>query len=226
MPGPKSATGELDRLRAEYAAEQRAAGEGRPSGLDRGPAAPPEAASGAAPAGRAAPARKGGAPRGRGRPRTGARLAAVQALFQSEQTGEPAESVISQFQRHRLGTQPGEGGFEEGRVPDADAPLFAEIVLRVARDPAALDEELARHLARDWPLAKLDPVLRALLRAACGELRGTTEPPARVVINEYLDVAHSFFGPEESRFANGVLDAMARALRAEEFAGQPRRRGG
>ena len=217
MPGPKSATGELDRLRAEFEAEQAAA-----PAENASPAAAPAAGG----AGRGKGAAPKAAARGRGRPRTGARLAAVQALFQSEQTGEPAEAVISQFRRHRLGTQPGEGGFEEGRVPDADAPLFAEIVMRVARDPEALDQELARHLARDWPLARLDPVLRALLRAACGELRGTSEPPARVVINEYLDVAHGFFGAEEARFANGVLDAMARSLRAEEFAGQPRRRGG
>ena len=150
----------------------------------------------------------------------------MQALFQSEQTGEPAEVVVSQFQRHRLGTQPGDGGFEEGRVPEADAPLFSAIVTRVARNAEEVDRLLSQHLARDWPLAKLDPVLRALLRAACGELWGGKDPPDRVVISEYLDVAHGFFGGDESRFANGVLDAMARALRAEEFSGPSRRRGG
>ncbi|TCZ57904.1 transcription antitermination factor NusB [Roseicella aquatilis] len=216
MPGTKSETGELARLRAEFEAEQEAAG--RPA-----EAAKPQQATPAAPGAKAAgkPAAKG-----RGRPRTGARVAAVQALFQSEQSGEAAEAVVSQFQRHRLGTQPGDGGFEEGRVPEADAPLFAAIVLQVARNGEEVDGLVARHLAKDWPLAKLDPVLRALLRAACGELWGGKEPPARVVINEYLDVAHAFFGADESRFANGVLDAMARSLRADEFAGAPRRRGG
>ncbi|WP_275670527.1 transcription antitermination factor NusB, partial [Paracraurococcus ruber] len=172
-----------------------------------------------------APARKAGA-KGRGRPRTGARVAAVQALFQSEQSGEPAEAVISQFQRHRLGTQPGDGGFEDGRVPEADVPFFSRIVLQVAKNAEEVDAALSRHLHAAWPLSKLDPVLRALLRAACGELRSDPETPARVVINEYLDVAHGFFGGDEPRFANGVLDAMARSLRGEEFQGQARRRGG
>jgi N utilization substance protein B len=216
MPEHKAETGELDRLRAEYEAEQRAAG--KPEAKPGEPAAKP--------AGRGQGAKKGSVSKGRGRPRTGARVAAVQALFQSEQTGEPAEVVVSQFQRHRLGTQPGDGGFEEGRVPEADAPLFSAIVLRVARNAEEVDSLVSAHLARDWPLAKLDPVLRALLRAACGELWGGKEPPAKVVINEYLDIAHGFFGGEESRFANGVLDAMARALRAEEFSGPSRRRGG
>lgn len=67
------------------------------------------------------------------RPRTASRVAAVQALFQSEQGGETAETVIEQFVRHRLGEMPGPehlggGGFEEGRVPDAHVPLFTQIV--------------------------------------------------------------------------------------------------
>ncbi|WP_135466194.1 transcription antitermination factor NusB [Crenalkalicoccus roseus] len=168
------------------------------------------------------------APRPRGRPRTGARVAAVQALYQSEQTGEPAEVVIEQFVRHRIGALPGPRGdipgYEEGRVPEADVPLFGAIVRRAAREGETLDGLLARHLDKDWPLERLDPVLRALLRAAGAELIGGKEPPARVVINEYLDIAHGFFGGEEPRFANGVLDALARTLRPEEFAA-PRRAG-
>ncbi|EFH12714.1 transcription antitermination factor NusB [Pseudoroseomonas cervicalis] len=150
-----------------------------------------------------------------GRPRTGSRVAAIQALFQSEQSGESAETVIDQFVRFRIG--PDAGGFEDGRVPLADVPLFAGVVRGVARQSEALDGILQGHLAGDWTVARLDPVLRALLRAAAHELSSGTEPPARVVINEYMDIAHGFFSGEEPRFANGVLDAMARSLRAPEF---------
>jgi N utilization substance protein B len=163
------------------------------------------------------PRRSGGGAKPQGRPRTGARLAAVQALFQSEQNAEPAEAVIAQFVRHRLGTVPGEGGLEEGRVPEADVPLFTTLVRGVATHAEELDGLVSPSLARDWPLEKLDPVLRALLRCAALELWQSKEPPARVVINEYLDVAHGFFGAETSRFANGVMDALARHLRAPEF---------
>jgi N utilization substance protein B len=161
-----------------------------------------------------------GRPEGKslGRPRTGARLAAVQALFQSEQNAEPAEAVIQQFVRHRLGSQPGEGGLEEGRVPEADLPLFTLLVRGVATHAEEIDGIVSPHLARDWPLEKLDPVLRALLRCAALELWQAKDPPARVVINEYLDVAHGFFGQDTARFANGVMDTLARHLRAPEFA--------
>jgi N utilization substance protein B len=157
-----------------------------------------------------------------GRPRTGARLAAVQALFQSEQAGENPEAVIAEFVRHRLGPNEADEGFGEGRIPDADAKLFARIVRATAAKIESLDETIGRALAKDWPLEKLDPVLRALLRAAAGELATPHEPPARVVINEYLDIANGFFVGDEPRFANGVLDALARALRADEFTAAPR----
>lgn len=162
----------------------------------------------------------------RSRPRTGARIAAVQALYQSEANGEPAEVVIEQFVRHRIGPDPHGRGLEEGQVPEADVPLFRSIVRRAAQKGEALDAIIARHLDKDWPLDRLDPVLRALLRGACAELQAGTEPPARVVINEYLDIAHGFFGGDEPRFANGVLDALARDLRAEEFGIGARRGGG
>lgn len=166
------------------------------------------------------PAAKGKRPAPpQGRPRTGSRVAAIQALFQSEQTGEAAETVLDQFVRHRIGPDANmsQGGFEDGRVPLADVPLFAQLVRGVARQGDALDGIVGGHLAGDWTVARLDPVLRALLRAAAFELSSGTQPPARVVINEYMDIAHGFFSGEEPRFANGVLDAMARSLRAAEF---------
>jgi N utilization substance protein B len=154
----------------------------------------------------------------RGRPRTGARVAAVQALFQSEQAGESPEAVIDQFVRHRLGPNEAEESFGEGRVPEADVRLFAKLVRAAASNIEPIDAALAEVLAQDWPLEKLDPVLRALLRAAGAELMQKHDPPMRVVINEYLDIAHGFFAGDEPKFANGVLEALARKFRADEFA--------
>ncbi|MFL5284285.1 MAG: transcription antitermination factor NusB, partial [Rhodopila sp.] len=146
------------------------------------------------------------------------RVAAVQALFQSEQAGDSAETVIDQFIRHRLGELPGTGGFEEGRVPDAEVPLFQRVVRAAVLQQSEIDAQLAEALPPDWPLARIDPVLRALLRAGTAELRMAQEaPPARVVINEYLDIARGFFTGAEPGMANAVLDRLARSLRAAEF---------
>ncbi len=150
------------------------------------------------------------------RPRTASRVAATQALFQSEQGPEMAETVIDQFVRHRLGPDD-DDTFGNGRVPDAQVPLFARIVRVAVEQQDRLDRLLAENLPAGWPLARIDPVLRAVLRAGSAELAMTDGPPARVVINEYLDVAHGFFTGDEPRMVNGMLDRMARLLRPEEF---------
>jgi len=161
------------------------------------------------------------------RTRTASRVAAVQALFQAEQAGDSAETVIDQFIKHRLGELPGaggiqvggfqDGGFENGRVPDAEVPLFVRVVRHAALQQDAIDPMLTEALPADWPLHRIDPVLRALLRAGAAELRMTDGPPAKVVINEYLDVARGFFTGAEPGMANAVLDRLARLLRPSEF---------
>lgn len=159
-----------------------------------------------------------------GRPRTAARLAAVQALYQAELAGASAETVLDEFVRHRVGGQDAAPlaarALDEGAAPGADVPLLARIVRGWAVNAETIDRVVSAALAEDWPLQRLDPVLRALLRAAAAELHDAKGAPARAVINEYLDVAHGFFGGEEPRFANGVLDRIARTLRAAEFAAE------
>lgn len=153
----------------------------------------------------------------RPRARTASRVAAVQALFQSEQAQDSAESVIDQFVRHRLGEMPGTGGYEDGRIPLAEVPLFARIVRAAVTQQSLIDRMIVEALPPDWPLVRIDPVLRAVMRAGAAELSMQEGPPAKVVINEYVDVAHGFFDGDEPRMANGVLDRLARLLRPTEF---------
>jgi N utilization substance protein B len=151
------------------------------------------------------------------RTRTASRVAAVQALFQAEQAGDSPETVIDQFVRHRLGVLEGQDGFEDGRIPDAEVPLFQRVVREAVRRQDKIDPLLAGSLPEEWPLPRLDPVLRALLRAGAAELSMTDGPPAKVVINEYLDIARGFFTGPEPGLANAVLDRLAHELRTAEF---------
>jgi N utilization substance protein B len=80
-----------------------------------------------------------------------------------------------------------------------------------------IDPMLVDALPTDWPLGRIDPVLRAVMRAGVAELAMTDGPPAKVVINEYLDIARGFFTGPEPGLANAVLDRLARTLRATEF---------
>jgi N utilization substance protein B len=151
------------------------------------------------------------------RARTASRVAAVQALFQAEQAGDNPETVIDQFVKHRLGDLAGQDGFEDGRIPDADERLFIRVVREAVRRQDTIDRLLANALPEDWPLARLDPVLRALMRAGLAELSMPDGPPAKVVINEYLDIARGFYTGPEAGLANAVLDKVARSVRSGEF---------
>lgn len=151
------------------------------------------------------------------RPRTLSRVAAVQALYQSEHAETSSESVIDQFVRHRLGTLPWQGGLEEGNLPEADVPLFTRIVRTATQQQDLIDGMITQALPESWPMARLDPVLRAAMRAGGSELWMNDGPPSKVIINEYLDVAHGFFSGEEPRMLNGVLDKLAHLLRPAEF---------
>ncbi|MGH6829463.1 MAG: transcription antitermination factor NusB [Rhizomicrobium sp.] len=138
-------------------------------------------------------------------PRRAQRLKAVQALYQMELAGQGADEVVEEFIVHR---------FEED-VPDAD--FFRDIVQGVPRHQGEIDKAIAGCLSEDWTLARVDSILRAILRAGAFELVARRDVPARVVIDEYVGIAHDFLAGEESGFVNAALDKMARTKRGPEF---------
>jgi N utilization substance protein B len=144
--------------------------------------------------------------------RSAARLAAVQAIYQMELTGVDAETVAQEFVEHR---------FVRGDEHAPDEALFGEIVRGVPHHQVEIDKSLAGCLAKDWKLQRIDSTLRAILRAATYELIAQKDVPAKVVIDEYLDVAHAFSDGEEASFVNAVLDRLAHRKRAAEFGETP-----
>ena len=78
-----------------------------------------------------------------------------------------------------------------------------------------IDRGLSSALSADWPLERLEVILRAILRVAVYELLARPDVPARVIISEYLDIAHAFFAGKEPGLVNGVLDRLARSIRSE-----------
>jgi transcription antitermination protein NusB len=149
-----------------------------------------------------------------GRPggRHAARLAAVQAIYQIDAAGAAVEQVLTEFMRHRIDSPEGEDSYA-----GADRVLFADIVRGVAERRAALEEMLASALAESWTVERLDRVLRAILLAGAYEIVARTDIPPRVIISEYIDLAHAFFDGREPAMVNGVLDRLAHVVRRDEL---------
>jgi N utilization substance protein B len=155
----------------------------------------------------------GDSPRSGSRRRSVARLAAVQALYQLElNRGDDPEAVIREFVRHRFGHE-----IDGDRYGEADPALFSDVVRGVAADLEGLDATISTVLTEEWPLRRLDSVLRAILRAGTYELVHRRDIPPLVSISEYTAVAYAFFVGKEPGFANGVLDRLGRTLRAAEM---------
>lgn len=141
--------------------------------------------------------------------RSVARLAAVQALYQMEVSSVGVEAVIREFTEHRF-----DRDVEGMTLAAADEAFFAEIVRGVVSRQREVDLAIAKRLAENWRLERLDATVRAILRAGVFELERRPDIPTEVVIDEYVELAKSFFDGPEPGFVNGALDGVAQDVRA------------
>ena len=146
--------------------------------------------------------------------RGAARLAAVQALYQMDMAGTGLNEILAEFESHWIGRE-----VEGEQYLPAEAAFFRDVVSGVVREQKRLDPLIDDALQKSWPLKRIEAVLRAALRAGAYELDHRRDVPARVVVSEYADVAAAFVERDETGMVNAVLDQLARALRAQEFAG-------
>ncbi|MGB3738378.1 MAG: transcription antitermination factor NusB [Pontixanthobacter sp.] len=144
----------------------------------------------------------------RGIARSAARLAAVQALYQQHMEKTALAKLLDEFHQHRLGRE-----IEDDQYADADVAFFDDVVSGVAARRDEIDEKLAEKLTASWSIARLDKTMLQILRAGSYELMARPDITIGTVIGEYVDVAKAFFDDREAKFVNGVLDAVAKAVR-------------
>lgn len=140
--------------------------------------------------------------------RSAARLAAVQALYQREMEKTALARLLDEFHQHRLGAV-----IEDEQYADAEVAFFDDVVSGVDARCDEIDLLLSEKLAKGWSLARLDKTMLQVLRAGTYELMARQDVPIGTVIGEYVDVAKAFFDDREAKFANGVLDAVAKQVR-------------
>ena len=144
---------------------------------------------------------------------TAARLAAVQALYQVAMGAATVDQSLAAVTRDGPGA-----ALDEDQRLVADPFVMADVVRGATERGAEIDDMIAASLGPKWRLDRIELILRAILRAGVYELLARPKAPARVVINEYVDIAHAFFDASEAGLVNAVLDRLAKTLRAPEFA--------
>jgi N utilization substance protein B len=144
--------------------------------------------------------------------RSAARLAAVQALYQMDVAGKGVIDAMAEFEAFWIGRE-----VEGVSFKPAENAFFRDILRGTVSEQVPVDRLVDKALATGWPLARVEVVLRAILRAGTYELAFRKDVPARVIISEYVDVTHGFYGEEEPGLVNAVLDAIAREVRPDEM---------
>ena len=147
--------------------------------------------------------------------RSGARFHAVQALFQMEAAGVSVDRIRRDYLGWRLGRRV---DVEDEVAPEVDEALFDALLDDAVTWQGRIDQMTDRALVAKWPIARIDPVLRAVFRAAGAEMIGQPDTPPKVIITEYLRLAQSFYDEgREGKLVNAVLDHMAREARPDAF---------
>jgi N utilization substance protein B len=132
-----------------------------------------------------------------------------------ELTGSDAESVAREFCEHRFVES------EPEDIGEPDTEFFTDLVRGVPHHQVEIDRAIAESLSEGWTLQRIDSILRAILRAGVYEFIARKDVPAKAVIDEYLDIAHAYFGGDEPAFVNALLDRVAHSKRANEFGEAP-----
>lgn len=131
-----------------------------------------------------------------------ARRLTLQALYQWQIAGASLASIEAEFR-------------EDNDMKKVDQAYFHELLHSVPAQISTLDELIEPLL--DRPLKELTPIELNILRMGTYELKYRKDVPCRVVINEGVDLAKAFGATDGHKYVNGILDKLARQIRADEF---------
>jgi len=137
------------------------------------------------------------------RGRSLARKRAVQALYVWHMTEQDLSDIDDQF-------------VIEHDMKNVDVDYFKELLHKIPANLSTIDEDLKPLL--DRPFAEIDPIEKAVMRIGIYELKFRIDVPYKVVINEAVQLAKTFGADQSHKYVNGVLDKIAKKIRADEIA--------
>ncbi len=132
--------------------------------------------------------------------RSKARKRALDILFQADVRGEDLAAVLA-VEAKRAANEP---------AREASWLYAREIVDGVIDNRDAIDEQITTF-AKDWSLARMPAVDRAVLRVGVWEILYNDEVPAAVAIDEAVELAKEFSTDDSGSFVHGVLARIARS---------------
>ena len=151
------------------------------------------------------------------RKKSGARLAAVQAAYMTAFSGLSVDEVIEDFLKGEVGRyaieEDGMSGEQMVELEEMDKPYFEKLVRGLHSKKEDLENSLRTYLKDGSAFDHMNATMQALLLCAVYELAYTTDVDAKVIIQEYVDLAYAFFMKNEPKMINALLDQIAKNVR-------------
>ena len=135
------------------------------------------------------------------------RLVIVQSLYQMEMSGTDINVLLKDYPNRVIFDNK-----HDKIIKKINFDQYENILVGVIDHQGKIDQKIEGLLEKSWSISRIDMTLRAILRASIYELLFMPEIPFKVVINEYLDIARSFFDDKEPEFLNAVLDNVVKSL--------------
>lgn len=135
-------------------------------------------------------------------PRRKSRIAALQALYESDMSSHAALAALERL-------------VIDGEVTEAQIAFARELVEGVIEQRAAIDDVI-RQAAPQWPVDQISAIDRNILRLAIREILMNNGTPVRAAINEAVELAKSFGSDNSARFVNGVLGSVSLSLTSRQ----------
>jgi len=123
-----------------------------------------------------------------------AREAAVQSIYQWDMMGCPVDDLNSEF-------------MEDVQRKELDQTYLKTVLLGVAANQELIEKAIRPFIDRDF--AKVDPIERSILRLGVYELLFHRDVPAKVILNESIELAKTFGSDHSYKFINGTMDKLA-----------------
>tara|TARA_B100001939_G_C16413086_1_gene393172 strand:- start:64 stop:447 length:384 start_codon:yes stop_codon:yes gene_type:complete len=98
---------------------------------------------------------------------------------------------------------------EDELINDINKSLFSKLINEIIEKQIIIDKEIKKLLSDDWDFNRLDKILIAILRSSFYEIIFQSNTPYKVIIDEYVEISHSFFSGKEPNFTNAILDKLS-----------------
>ena len=134
-----------------------------------------------------------------------ARSIVMQALYQWDFKGKPTAAIPAIVEQT----------MDEFGIGLEDNKTYVEKTVDAVIDHIDEIDAIIEEYAPKWPLDQIAIVDRNILRIGIFEMRFTDEVPAKVAINEAIEIAKNYGGPASGKFVNGILRAIYNDMKSE-----------